>query len=33
MPRVSKFGTNVRYDLLYCVKENQPAAAYHCLIC
>ena len=28
-PRVLKFGTNVGYDLLYCVKENQHAAAYH----
>ena len=27
-PRVLKFGTNVGYDLLYCVKENQPAAAF-----
>ena len=24
MPRILKFDTNVRYDLLYCVKENQP---------
>ena len=32
-PRILKFGTNVGYDLLYCVKENQPAAAaYDCLI-
>ena len=23
-PRILKFGTIVRYDLLYCVKENQP---------
>ena len=30
-PRILKFGTNVGYDVLYCVKENQPAAAY-CLI-
>ena len=30
-PRILKFGTNVGYDLLYCVKENQPAAAYHSL--
>ena len=28
MPRILKFGTNVGYDLLYCVKENQHAAAY-----
>ena len=25
------YGTNVGYDLLYCVKENQHAAAYHSL--
>ena len=31
MPRILKFGTNVEYDLLYCVKENQRAAAYHSL--
>ena len=30
-PRILKFGTNVGYDLLYCVIENQHAAAYHCL--
>ena len=30
-PRISKLGTNVGYDLLYCVKENQHAAAYHSL--
>ena len=29
--RTSKFGTNVGYDLLYCVKENQPPPAYHSL--
>ena len=29
-PRILKFGTNVGYDL-YCVKENQHAAAYHSL--
>ena len=29
VPRIFKFGTNVGYDLLYCVKENQHAAAYH----
>ena len=28
-PRILKFGTNVGYDLLYYVKENQHAAAYH----
>ena len=27
------FGTNVEYDLLYCVKENQPQVAYHSLFC
>ena len=27
--RILKFGTNVGYALLYCVKENQHAAAYH----
>ena len=32
-PRILKFGTNVGYDLLYCVKENQHAASFHCLIC
>ena len=32
-PRSLKLGTNVEYDLLYCVKENQHAAAYHSLIC
>ena len=32
VPRILKFGINVGYDLLYCVKENQPASAYHCLI-
>ena len=30
-PRILKFGTNVGYDLLYCVKEDQDAAAYHSL--
>ena len=27
--RILAFGTNVGYDLLYCVKENQPPADYH----
>ena len=27
MPRILKFGTNIGYDLLYYVKENQHAAA------
>ena len=30
-PRILKCGTNVGYVLLYCVKENQHAAAYHSL--
>ena len=30
-PRILKFGTKVGYDLLYCVKEYQHAAAYHSL--
>ena len=29
VPRILKFSTNVGYDLLFCVKENQYAAAYH----
>ena len=29
VPRILKFGTNVGYDLLYCVKESQLVAAYH----
>ena len=33
VPRILIFGVNVGYDLFYCVKENQHAAAYHCLIC
>ena len=31
MPRILKFGTNVGYDLLYCVNKNQPPPAYHSL--
>ena len=31
MPRILKFGTNVGYALLYCVKENQHAAIYYSL--
>ena len=31
VPRILKFGTNVEYDLLYCVKETQHAAPYHSL--
>ena len=30
-PRILKFGTNVVYDLLHCVRENQPPDAYHFL--
>ena len=30
-PRILKFGTNVGYDLLNCVRENQPPDAYHFL--
>ena len=32
-PVILKFGTTVGYDMLYCVKENQPPAAYHSLYC
>ena len=28
-PRILKFGSNVGYNLLYCVRENQPPPAYH----
>ena len=31
-PRILKLGTNVGYDSLYRVKENQHAAAYHFFI-
>ena len=30
-PRILKFGTNVGYDLLHCVRENQPPDVYHFL--
>ena len=30
-PRITKFGTNFGYDLLYCAEENQPPPAYHSL--
>ena len=30
-PRILKIGTNVGYNLLYCVRENQPPPAYHSL--
>ena len=29
--RISKFGTNVGYDLMFCVKEKELAPAYHSL--
>ena len=29
--RILKFGTNVGYDMLHCVKENQPPDACHFL--
>ena len=29
-PRILKFGINVEYSLLYCVRENQLPPAYHC---
>ena len=28
-PRILKFGMNVGFNLLYCVRENQPPPAYH----
>ena len=28
-PRILKFGTNVGYNFLYCVRQNQPPPAYH----
>ena len=28
-PRILKFGRNIGYNLLYCVRENQPPPAYH----
>ena len=30
-PRILKFGTNIRYDRLYCVFKNQPHMAYQSL--
>ena len=30
-PRILKYGTNVGYDLLHCVREKQPPDAYHFL--
>ena len=30
-PRILKFGTNVGYNWLHCVRENQPPDAYHFL--
>ena len=31
LPRILKFGTNIKYDRLYCVLENQPHMAYQSL--
>ena len=31
MATILTFNTNTEYDLLYCLKENHPPAAYHCL--
>ena len=31
IPRILKFGTNIGYDLLYCVIETQPPSTYHSL--
>ena len=33
VPKILKFGTNVGYDFLYCVKENQHTALIIPLIC
>ena len=33
MSRILKFGTNVGYDLLYCIKENQHVLLIIPLIC
>ena len=30
-PRILKFGTNIRYDRLYCVLKNQPHMVYQSL--
>ena len=30
-PRILKFDTKFGYNLLYCVRENQPPPAYHSL--
>ena len=30
-PRILKFGTNVGYNMLYCVRENWPPPANHSL--
>ena len=30
-PRILKFGTNIKYDRLYCVLKNQPYMAYQSL--
>ena len=30
-PRILKFGTDIKYDRLYCVLKNQPYMAYQSL--
>ena len=30
-PRILKFGTNIKYDRLYCVLKNQPYMTYQSL--
>ena len=32
-PRILKFGTNVKYNLLYCIRENQPPLLIIPIIC
>ena len=31
-PRILEFGTNIGYDMLYCVRENQHSHAYNSLV-
>ena len=31
LPRILKFGTNIRYERFYCVTKNQPHIAYQSL--
>ena len=28
-PRILKFGANIEYDFLYCIRDNQHPHAYH----